>query len=511
MAGKVFLVGAGPGDPGLITVKGLQLLQEAQVVIYDFLASPELLKQVSPGTEMIYVGKKGGDHTLPQREINRLIIDQALQGKRVVRLKGGDPFIFGRGGEEAEELAKAHIPFEIVPGVTSAIAVPAYAGIPLTHRRYNTSVAFFTGHEDPTKETRPKEIGEMASGAETLVFLMGVKNLPSLVERLLAGGRDPDTPAALIRWGTTPRQKTVTAPLKAIVRKAETEAMTPPAIFIVGQVVELRDTLNWFEIRPLSGKTIVVTRTREQASDLVNRLSTLGAQCLELPTIRTVPPSDWSGLDQAIRGIEAFNWIFFTSPNGVRFFFNRLEELQLDLRILKGIKIGVIGPATAQALRKFRLRPDLMPEKYQAEHILEAMSHFPLVDQKVLIPRADQAREILPEGLRQMGAVVTVVSAYQTQSAQEEQGPLLERLNRNEVDCLTFTSSSTVINFLALFARQEILRLLKEVDIACIGPITAQTAKDNGLQVKIIAADYTIPGLVQAIENYYSSKPGAES
>lgn len=506
MGGKVFLVGAGPGDPGLITVKGLRLIQEAEVVIYDFLASPELLKHIPPETEIIYVGKKGGDHTLPQGEINQLIIDRARLGKRVVRLKGGDPFIFGRGGEEAEELARAHISFEIVPGVTSAIAVPAYAGIPLTHRRYNTSVAFFTGHEDPLKEAPSQELEKQAAGGQTLVFLMGVKNLPAIVERLIRHGRDPETPAALIRWGTTPRQRTITGTLTTMVQKAEEAALLPPAILVVGKVVELRKTLNWFEIRPLLGKNIVVTRTRNQASDLVERLAALGAECLEFPTIRIAPPADWSGLDRAIRRIEEYNWILFTSPNSVRFFFDRLENIGLDLRILKGLKIGVIGPATAQALAYLHLRPDLIPEKYQAEHLLEALSHIPFSNQKVLIPRAEQAREVLPEGLRQMGAEVSVVPAYQTLPVLEGKGPLMEKLDRGEVDCLTFTSSSTVINFLALFPRQEILPLLKKVSVACIGPITAQTARDNGLQVTVTAEDYTIPGLVQAIEKYYRTK-----
>ncbi len=511
MTGKCFLVGAGPGDPGLITVKGLKLLQEAEVVIYDFLANPELLKHISPEAEVIYVGKKGGDHTLPQGEINRLIVDQASLGKKIVRLKGGDPFIFGRGGEEAEELAKAHIPFEIVPGVTSAIAVPAYAGIPLTHRRYNTSVAFFTGHEDPTKEVPSRDLEKETAGDQTLVFLMGVKNLSIIVERLIRHGRDPETPAALIRWGTTTRQKTVTGTLQTIIRKAEEAALTPPAILVVGKVVELRNTLNWFEQRPLFGKTMVITRTREGASGLVERLADLGAECLEFPTIRIEPPSDWSELDQAIQQIEEYSWIFFTSPNGVRFFFDRLKGLRFDLRVLKGVKIGVIGPATAQALAEFHLRPDLVPERYQAEYLLEVLSGLSLSGQKVLIPRAEQAREVLPEGLRNMGAEVRVVSAYKTLPAQGEKEPLEEKLSREEIDCLTFTSSSTVINFLALFPRQKILPLLKNVAIACIGPITARTARDNGLQVTVVAEEYTIPGLVQAIERHYSSKLKAES
>ena len=506
MTGKVFLVGAGPGDPGLITLKGVRLLQQAEVVIYDFLASPELLRHVSKEAEIIYVGKKGGDHTLPQNEINQLIIDKALLGKRVVRLKGGDPFIFGRGGEEAEELAKAGIPFEIVPGVTSAIAVPAYAGIPLTHRRFNAGVAFITGHEDPAKEGHSLDWTKLSTGLETLVFLMGVKNLSLIRDKLIQNGHPAETPAALIRWGTTSKQKTVTGTLNTIVQKAEEAALDPPAILVVGEIVTLRDQLNWFENRPLFGKTVVVTRTREQASELVDRFTDLGAECLEFPTIRIVPPSDWSETDKAIRGIDDFNWLFFTSPNGVRFFLDRMENLHLDLRSLKGIKIGVIGPATAQALSEYHLKADLIPEKFQAEHLLEALSHIPLANQKVLIPRAEQAREVLPEGLQQMGAEVLVVSAYQTLPALEGKEQLEEKMAQGEIDCLTFTSSSTVINFLALYPRQEILSLLKKVTVACIGPITAQTARNNGLTVHIVAEEYTIPGLVRAIEKYFTAK-----
>jgi uroporphyrinogen III methyltransferase/synthase len=503
MKGKVFLVGAGPGDPGLITIKGLRLLQQAEVVVYDFLASPDLLKYIPKEAEIIYVGKKGGDHTLPQNEINQLIINKALQGKRVVRLKGGDPFVFGRGGEEAEELAKADIAFEVVPGVTSAIAVPAYAGIPLTHRRFNAGVAFFTGHEDPTKEDHSLDWTKLSTGVETLVFLMGAKNLSAIVEKLIRNERPAETPAALIQWGTTSRQKTVTGTLNTIVQKAEKAALGPPAVLVVGEIVRLRDNLNWFEKRPLLGKTVVVTRTREQASELVDRFTDLGAECLEFPTIRTVPPVDLSEMDQAIQHIEDYNWIIFTSPNGVRYFFNRIKMLNLDLRILKGIQVGVIGPATARVLAEYHLRADLIPKKYQAEYLLEALSHLPLTNQKILIPRATQARDVLPEGLKKMGAEVSVVPAYQTLPVLEGKGPLEEKLSQGAIDCLTFTSSSTVINFLALFPGKEIRTWLNKVVVACIGPITAQTAGDHGLPVHIVAEEYTIPGLVRAIEKYY--------
>jgi uroporphyrinogen III methyltransferase/synthase len=505
MKGKVYLVGAGPGDPELLTVKGRRLLGEAEVVIYDFLAHPSLLKFISPNAETIYVGKKGGDHTLPQGDINQLIIDRAQAGKNVVRLKGGDPFIFGRGGEEAEELVKAGIPFEVVPGITSAIAVPAYAGIPLTHRRFNSSVAFITGHEDPHKDQTGLDWGKLATGVETLVFLMGYKNLPRIVERLIQNGRPPQTPAALVRWGTTPEQVTVTGSLTDIVRLAEAAGLGPPAILVVGSVVELREQLSWFERRPLFGKQIVVTRTREQASDLVLRLENLGADCLEFPTIRLAPPSSWEGLDQAIHSLVSFDWILFTSPNGVGAFFNRLMALGLDLRDLKGPKIGAIGPATAGALKEWKLRADLVPEKFQAEYILEALAPLGMAGKKILVPRAEQAREVLPEGLRGMGARVVVAAAYQTLPDDSEKIPLLEKLRAGTVHCLTFTSSSTVLNFLGLFDRQEILPHLTNVTIACIGPITAQTARDNGLKVDIIPESFTIPALVEAIRQYYQN------
>ena len=503
MKGKVYLVGAGPGDPELLTLKGRRLLGEAEVVIYDFLAHPSLLKFISPAAETIYVGKKGGDHTLPQGEINQLIIDRAQAGKNVVRLKGGDPFIFGRGGEEAEELVQAGLPFEVVPGVTSAIAVPAYAGIPLTHRRYNSSVAFITGHEDPHKDQTGLAWENLATGVETLVFLMGYKNLPRIVERLIENGRPPRTPAALIRWGTTPEQVTVTGTLADIVPLAEAAGLGPPAILVVGSVVELREQLSWFERRPLFRKQIVVTRTREQASDLVLLLENLGANCLEFPTIRLAPPSSWEELDQAINSLASFDWILFTSPNGVAAFFNRLATLGFDLRDLKGLQIGAIGPATAGALKEWKLRADLVPEKFQAEYILEALAPLGMAGKKVLIPRAEQAREILPEGLREMGARVVVAAVYQTLPDDSAKIPLLEKLKAGAVDCLTFTSSSTVLNFLGLFDRQEILPRLTNVTIACIGPITAQTARDNGLTVDIIPESFTIPALVDAIRDYY--------
>jgi len=503
--GVVFLVGAGPGDPDLITVKAVECLKQADVVIYDFLAAPKLLKYVREDAEIIYVGKKGGDHTLPQDKINALIVEKANKGFMVARLKGGDPFVFGRGGEEAEELARAGIAFEIVPGVTSAVAAPAYAGIPLTHRRYNTSVAFITGHEDPTKDESTIDWSKLATGVGTLVFFMGVKNLPSITENLMAAGRNPKTPVALVRWGTTPQQVTVTGTLETIVTEAKAAALKPPALIIVGEVIELRDTLNWFEKRPLLGKTVVVTRARAQASDLVDRLSNLGADCLECPTIKVVPPDDWGPLDEAIDKLHTYDWLVFTSVNGVSFFFKRLYEKGLDVRALKDVGTAAIGPATAKRLRDFGLKSDIVPKTYQAESVVEAFEKESMRDKRVLLPRAEDARPILPVELGEMGATVDEIIAYRTEQASENVDLLIKRLEEGSVDIVTFTSSSTVKNFKTLLPPDRFESLIERVTVASIGPITTDTAKELGFKVDITAEDFTIPGLCEAILQHYSS------
>ncbi len=502
--GTVYLVGAGPGDPDLITVKAVECLKQADVVIYDFLAAPKLLKYAREDAEVIYVGKKGGDHTLPQDKINELIAEKAKEGHMVVRLKGGDPFIFGRGGEEAEILAQAGIPFEIVPGVTSAIAAPAYAGIPLTHRRYNTSVAFITGHEDPTKEESTIDWSKLATGVGTLVFLMGVKNLPSITENLIAAGRDPKTPVALVRWGTTPRQVTLTGTLETIVADVKAAGLKPPSIIIVGEVIELRETLNWFEKRPLLGKTVVVTRARAQASDLVDKLSDLGAECLECPTIKVVPPDDWGHLDAAIDNLETYDWLIFTSVNGVSYFFERLYEKGLDVRAVKDVRTAAIGPATAKRLGEFGLKSDIVPETYQAESVVEAFEKEDMEEKRVLLPRAKEARPILPVELVKLGAVVNEITAYQTEQASENLDLLIKRLEEGSIDIVTFTSSSTVKNFKALLPDDRFESLIENVAVASIGPITTDTAKELGFKVDITAKDFTIPGLCEAILQYYA-------
>lgn len=506
-AGRVNLVGAGPGDPELITVKGARCIAEADVLIYDYLAAKALLRQVRPSCECIYVGKQGGDHTMAQEEINRLIVAKAREGKIVTRLKGGDPFIFGRGGEEAEVLTDAGILFEIVPGVTSAIAAPAYAGIPLTHRQFTSTVAFVTGHEDPTKEGSNVDWASLARGIGTLVFLMGVKNLPHIVAELRRHGRPAETPAALVRWGTTSRQQTVTGTLADIVERARAAGMRAPAIIVIGEVVRFRATLHWFERRPLLGKRIVVTRARAQASDLVRHLNDLGAECLECPTIQVVPPESWASLDAAIGGLPSYQWVIFTSVNGVDSFFARLSAQGLDARALGHVRTAAIGPATAERLHRFGLNTDILPETYQAESVVEAFSRESVQGCRILLPRAREARAVLPEALRRMGAQVDEVAAYRTVQADENKDALIAELQQDSIDMVTFTSSSTVHNFKSLLPDKADRDLLKGVAVACIGAITADTAEKLGFHVDLVADVFTIDGLCDAIVKYYQSPP----
>ena len=497
--GTVYLVGAGPGDPGLITVKGADCIQKADVVIYDYLAAPALLDHAKPDAELIYVGKKGGDHTLPQEGINDLIVEKARAGKSVARLKGGDPFIFGRGGEEAEVLVEAGIPFEIVPGVTAAIGASAYAGIPLTHRDHTTEVAFITGHEDPTKAASTINWQALATGIGTLVFFMGVKNLPSIADNLMAHGRPADTPVGVIRWGTTSQQRTVTGTLGTIVETVKKAGIKAPAIVIVGSVVGLRDTLKWFERRPLVGKRIVVTRAREQASDLVRQLIEAGAECIQCPTIQVAPPADWSPLDRAIETLDQYTWIVFTSVNGVDYFFHRLFEKGCDVRALGHLKTACIGPATAERLRTFGLTSDIVPESYRAESVVDAFAPLPVKGVRILLPRAMEARSVLPEELARMGAIVDEVTAYETHRVEDGGPALVNRLEAGTIDMVTFTSSSTVKNFHRLLPPDRIDELMAKVTVASIGPITSQTARELGFAVGIEADYYTIAGLVEKI------------
>jgi uroporphyrinogen III methyltransferase / synthase len=504
--GKVYLVGAGPGDPGLLTLKGKSLIEKADVIIYDYLANEAFLNYARDDAELIYVGKSGGSHTMKQEDINGLLCEKAEKGFNVVRLKGGDPFIFGRGGEEAEVLVKAGIPFEVVPGVTSAIAAPAYAGIPLTHRDYTATVAFITGNEDPAKEQSNIDWEKISTGVGTLVFLMGIGNIEAIAAELIKHGRSPETPAAVIHRGTVPAQKSIEANLRDIAAAAKREGIKPPGIIVVGDVVRLRQDLNWFENKLLFGRRIVVTRSRDQASQFLAGLTELGAECIEFPTIKIVPPSSRDGMDKAIQRLEGYNWLIFTSVNGVEYFFKRLFDSGKDIRSLWNIKVAAIGPKTAEAVRHRGIRPDLVPDEYRAEAVVEAFKNYDLKGSSILLPRAFEAREILPDELRQMGAQVDVVEAYRTVMPETGAEKLAAMLEKGEIDMATFTSSSTVLNFLSMFKdkREDLLQWMKGVTVACIGPITAKTAEDNGLKVAVSAKEYTIEALTAAIVEYYS-------
>ncbi len=507
--GKVYLVGAGPSDPGLLTLRGAELISRAEVIIYDNLAARALLEGARPEALLIYAGKKGGEHFLSQEEINRLLIEKAREGREVVRLKGGDPFLFGRGGEEAEELAREGIPFEVIPGVSSAMAVPAYAGIPVTHRAHTSTVAFVTGHEDPTKGESSIDWEKLSTGAGTLVFLMGVARLPQITRELIKHGRSPETPTAVIEQGTTPAQRTVVAPLGEIAERAKEAGIRPPAITVVGGVVSLREALNWFERKPLFGRRIVVTRSREQASEFGRRLREEGAEVIEFPTIELLPPESFAPLDEAIGRLKEFGWIIFTSANGVNFFSQRLEVAGLDSRALSGAKICAIGPGTAEALRALGLRADLVPGDYRAEGVVEGLEGEDLRGVKVLIPRAERARELLPEELKRRGALVEVIPAYRTLPSKgkpEEHARLIEDLKQGRIDMVTFTSSSTVENFLSAFPPCEAKELTKGVAVAAIGPITAKRAEELGLRVSLTPERYTIGALSEAIIDFFSIK-----
>jgi uroporphyrinogen III methyltransferase/synthase len=476
------------------------------VVIYDYLANERILEHRRPDAELIYVGKQGSRHTLPQDEINGLIVRKAKEGKVVARLKGGDPFIFGRGGEEAEELVDNGIPFEVVPGVTAATAVPTYAGIPLTHREHTASVAFVTGHEDPTKPESKLHWKELATGIGTLVFFMGMKNLQNIVDNLVTHGRSADTPIALIQWGTRTDQKVVTGTLKDIVPKVKAVKIGPPAIIVVGEVVTLRNKLNWFESKPLFGKRIVVTRSRDQASVFAETLIDRGATPIEFPSIDVVPPASWAELDAALDKLDTFQWIIFTSANAIRFFFERLRSRGMDIRSLHANKICVVGPKTAEALEQYSLQADLVPAEFKAEGVLAALGGEQVRGMKFLIPRARIARELIPEKLREMGAEATVATAYENIRPATDVDRVRKLFDEKKIAAVTFTSSSTVHNFVEMLGQKEYIKLMDGVAVACIGPVTAKTAEGYGMRTDIMPKDYTIPALVEAMVEYYKDR-----
>lgn len=502
--GKVYIVGAGPGDPGLLTVKGLNCLKQADVVIYDRLIDDGLLDSSRPDAEKIYAGKGRDCHAKEQKDINQLLVTKAREGKIVIRLKGGDPFLLGRGGEEAEALAINHIPFEIVPGVSSALAVPAYAGIPVTHRRLASSVTIITGHEDAEKDKSSISWDRISTGSDTLVFLMGMMNLEYIVEQLTQNGRSISTPVAVIRQGTSPRQQTTVGTLEDIVSRAREENFQPPAIIVVGEVVQLREHLCWFENRPLFGKRILVTRARHQASKLSHLLLEHGAVPVEMPVIKIDPPATWEELDQAILNLKSYNWIIFTSVNAVETFYKRLRTLNMDARQLAGIRIGAIGPATAGALEEKGLHPDYLPEIYTSQGFLAGLKEQEIAGCRVLLPRADIAGSELTDGIIKLGAEAHQVTAYKTVTSSEAVSRGKQMLLAGEIDIVTFTSASTVNNLLAIMGQEQ--EVISRARLACIGPVTAATLAEKGLQADIVAGENTIPGLVEAIEQYFQKK-----
>ena len=499
--GKVYLVGAGPGDLGLVTLRAKECIERADAIVYDHLANPEILSWARDDAEIIYAGKEAGQHSLSQQEINALLIEKARAGKDVVRLKGGDPFVFGRGAEEARAIVDAGIEFEIVSGITSAIAGPAYAGIPMTHRAENSHITFFTGHEDPAKTESAIDYAALAKLGGTQVMLMGVKRLGSVAREMLEQGVRNDLPVALVRWATTGRQETLTGTLQNIAQRAVASGFEAPAVAVFGEVVALRETLNWYENRPLSGKRIVVTRTRKQASVLSNKLRTLGAHVVELPTIRIEPPGDLRGFAELVQGAHVYDWIVFTSANGVEAFFDVFFKLYDDAREIGGARIAAIGPATAQRVKDFHLHVDLQPEEFVAEAVVkEFQKQGGIENLRILLVRGEKARDVLPKELSGLGAIVDEAFAYRTVPETRDLTGARRQLTKEGADLITFTSSSTVQNFLALG-----LPWPKGMQVASIGPITSKTARDHGLNIDVEARRHDIDGLVEAIGDFFAA------
>jgi len=496
--GCVYLVGAGPGDPGLITVRGRELLSQADVIVYDYLVCSRLLTYAKSGAEMIYVGKQSGSHTLRQEQINDLLVRRARDGATVVRLKGGDPFVFGRGGEEMLELAEAGIAFEVVPGITAAIAAAAYAGIPVTHRRLASNFGLITGHEAPDKADSDLDFQALANWKGTLAFYMGVTNLAAICKSLIDHGLSGQTPAALIRWGTTSRQRVLTGTVSELPKQAVNTKFKPPAVLIIGKVVSLRDKLKWFELRPLFGRRIVVTRARPQISGLTAAFERLGAEVIEMPTIRIEAPEEPGTLERSVTELDAFDWIIFTSANGIDAFFSALERAGLDSRALGSLKLCTIGPATAERLSCFGLQSDLQPEKFISIEIVSALaSQEDLSGMRILCPRADIAPAAMVDALGAQGALVREVTAYRTVPDGSGAEDVAALLAKNEIDWITFTSSSTVKNFFDVMKSKT--PRLDKVGLASIGPATSTTLGQFGFTPTVEAEPYTIEGLVGAI------------
>ena len=508
--GIVYLVGAGPGDIGLLTIKGLRCLSRAEVVVYDFHLNAQVLNYIRHDAEFIYAGKRGGHHTMTQDDINAVLVEKAREGKRVCRLKGGDPFVFGRGGEEAEALAAEGLAFEVVPGVSSSVAAPAYAGIPLTHRRLSSSFAVVPGYEDMTrKDVSAIDWAKLATGVGTLVFLMAVKNITELMNKLIEHGRPIDTPVAVIRWGTRADQRTLVSTLGRIADEVKENDIRPPAVMVVGEVVRLRETLNWFERKPMFGHRVLVTREHSGGFDV---LEDLGAEVLEFPTIRIAPPESWAEVDHALKGIAGggagYDWAVFTSANGVKHFFGRMIETGGDIRDLRGVKLCAIGDKTAERLRSMGLRVDMVPEEFNAEGLTEAFikvaGKADLGGMRFLLPRAEEAREHFPEAVRRMGGHIDTVTAYRAALPERHPRRLKRFLREGRISIATFTSAATFRNFITLM--EEGLEPLRDVTIAAIGPVTKRAIEREGLHVTIMPERATVEAMVESIRAWATSQ-----
>jgi uroporphyrinogen III methyltransferase/synthase len=500
--GMVYLVGAGPGDAGLLTVRGADLLSRADVVIYDALVNADLLRLAPRTAEVIYGGKRSHQHAIPQDELNQLLVAKAREGKTVVRLKGGDPYVFGRGGEEAQELVQAGIPFEVVPGISSVVAAPNYAGIPLTHRDHCSSFTVITGHEDPNKESSSLDYELLARMPGTKVILMGVEHLRRIAESLVAHGMNPATPVGVVQWGTTGRQRSVEGTLGTIADVIVQENISSPAVTVIGDVVKLRSQLNWFEQRPLFGQRIVVTRTREQASHLSHQLLELGSEVLEIPTIKITDPDEKMPMLEALQGIGEYDWLVFTSPNGVNAFFNYFFKAFEDVRSLGNVRLAAVGPATAAKLQELHFKVDVMPEQYVSSKIAQAIAAFESVENlRFLLPRAQVANPELDKVLEEMGAIVDDVAFYKTVPETEDVTGAAARLAEAGADWITFTSSSTVENFHARFDLPKLLRQFPQMKTASIGPETTKALVALKLKPDLEAKPHTIDGLVKGLRS----------
>lgn len=492
--GICYLVGAGPGDIGLTTLKAKECIETCDVLVYDALSSAELLSWTKKDCEKIFAGKRAKDHAIPQDGINALIVEKSLAGKSVCRLKGGDPMIFGRGGEEAAELAAAGVPFEIVPGISSTIGGPAYAGIPVTHRDHCSQLTIFTGHEDPTKEETSLDYQQLAQAPGTKVFVMGVARLRVICEQFIAHGAAPETPMALTRWATTGRHRTISGTLATMADIAEKADFQSPAVAVIGDVVKEREKINWFESKPLFGKRIVVTRTREQVGRLSKELKALGADVIELPTIRIENPDDTRGFAESVRDAHTYDWLVFTSPNGVERFFEGFFAIYKDARSLGGPKIAAIGPATVAKINEYRFTVDLVPSKHVAEGLLDAFKDQYIDSQTILWVKADETRMVIADGLNALHAIVDICVAYKTVPETEDPTGARALLEEEGADLITFTSGSTAEHFFALG-----IDLPKECQLASIGPVTSSVLQKLGHPADIEASSHDIPGLVEAI------------